>query len=490
MFTGSTRLQTKDMHASLAVVLLGAASGVLVLVIADLPMKWLAMCLLGTVVLVTAILLGNLRRVLLATAIFDIPLGIDIHLFRRTDTLGALGGLVISLTTVCLAGLYVLWITDLMMHRTNPPKFLPAVTVPACTYMGVLTLSTLVAADKVLSLFLVLLFLQMFLLYFYIANHVTTPQDLRHIIHLLLIGLGFEAAVLIFQFVTKTLFTTVGLIGLEGLERGAELGSGLFRPPGTVGWPTDAAAYLAPLLLLSLVLVLHESAPRAKVRMTLLFTMGAGALVVTFTRASWIAFVVGFLVIVIVGIRRGRLRPGALIGVLVAGGLIVAVFYPLIVQRLTKGADTMSDRLVLNQLAWRVIQSRPLLGVGANNLEGAMRGSLSSGFLQSRWFYLVHNEYLRVAGETGLPGLVSFLWFLAAICIQCLRASSHGDPVIGPVALGIFVGIVCLAVNMLVENALNRAMMQLLWSMAGVAAAAGYMSRQGVYGKVICTWPD
>src|SRR5436305_57342 len=88
-----------------------------------LPARLVPLALLAIVCPFLAMMVRDPRRLLLALIVLDIPLQMDVHLFYRFEPakLGALGGLNISLTTVALVGLYVLWLAQYLARVGRPP---------------------------------------------------------------------------------------------------------------------------------------------------------------------------------------------------------------------------------------------------------------------------------------------------------------------------------------------------------------------------------
>ena len=103
---------------------------------------------------------GSCLRVVL----LDIPLHWDVNLGWRPEAaaVGAVGGIGISATTLALCGLYALWIAERTAGRTHPLRLWPA--LPLVAYVGVTALSLIVAEDRQLGLFELVLLLQTLLL--------------------------------------------------------------------------------------------------------------------------------------------------------------------------------------------------------------------------------------------------------------------------------------------------------------------------------------
>ena len=100
-------------------ILLGLFLGFYILFIFKLPSKWVLYFFLAGVFPFVALAIGNLRKMLLALILLDIPLQLDIALghYWYLDYTGAINGYLISLTTICLVILYVLWMLDYLVNK-------------------------------------------------------------------------------------------------------------------------------------------------------------------------------------------------------------------------------------------------------------------------------------------------------------------------------------------------------------------------------------
>jgi O-antigen ligase len=141
----------------------------------------------------------------------------------------------------------------------------------------------------------------------------------------------------------------------------------------------------------------------------------SGALLLTVTRASWVAFIVSILLMVTVGVASRR--------TLVVVALAVAVVAPLglYVLRQKRGVGLIDQRdlsTTWRETVWRegfqMLISKPrhlLVGVGMDSLKRRWRewGMFDHGRLP--WGHL-HSTPLQIAFERGLPTLAAWLALL------------------------------------------------------------------------------
>lgn len=157
--------------------------------------------------------------------------------------------------------------------------------------------------------------------------------------------------------------------------------------------------------------------------------------------------------------------------------LVLAIPFRGVISERLYGDDkgSAASRMPLNDLATAMIADHPLLGVGANNFALAMEPYKAHSF-SGDFFYTVHNTYLLVCAETGIGGLVVFLWFLIAVLRQGFKCSRLRDPLFAPLALGCFAAVVGLMVHMNFEPFGSGPEMDVLWLFAGLVTAMTSLS--------------
>jgi putative inorganic carbon (HCO3(-)) transporter len=126
-------------------------------------------------------------------------------------------------------------------------------------------------------------------------------------------------------------------------------------------------------------------------------------------------------------------------------------------------------------LAFRMIVDNPVLGLGANNFAASMNQYLTIDFSQE-WIFTVHNKYLLVWAETGILGLVAFLWIMVAAIRRGWAAVRAHDRVLSPLALGLTTGIVANMIHMTVDIFHSRTQIQMLWIVMALMLAIASMT--------------
>jgi putative inorganic carbon (hco3(-)) transporter len=433
--------------------------------------------LLAVAAPVVALVVGDLRRVLLAVVLLDIPLHWDVNLGWRPDAVavGAVGGISISATTVALCGLYALWIAERTAGRSHPLRLWPA--LPLVAYVAVTALSLVVAEDRQLGVFELLLLMQTLLLFLYVANQVRTQQDVVFIVVGLLAGFLLESTIMIAISALGLSFQWIGLSSNTRELVGASASD--VRVGGTIGGANGAAAYIAMLLPISIVVLWMDLAVWIK-RLALVATgVGIVALVLTYSRGGWLAAVVAALFVASVAIHR-RDVPGGRVAA--AGAVVLLLLVPFhgsiearISGQTQGGAYSQNARLPLIQLAWKMIQDRPILGVGANNFAPAVSRYAGPEF-SGAWLRSVHSLYFLAWAEAGFGALLALLWFLGSSLRRGWRAFTRAGP-LSPLALGLTASILSAIVTMGVERFIARPLIQLLWLLAALLVAVEAVGR-------------
>ena len=428
----------------------------------------------GTVLILLALLMpfvvvvvGDPRRFLLVLIALDIPLQLDVNLgYREAATeIGALGGLSVSVTTIALAVLYGLWTLDLLLHPDDAPRPQLRVSAPLLVYVLLTAASILVAADPGLAGFEVALVVQSFLLYLYVASTISTREEVRSLVTMLLVGLLLEAAIMVVLARTGAEFTALGVAGrVDAAEGGARVG-------GTIGSPNTAASYFVALLPLALA-ALMTPARRVVKRLAAVGTvLGAVALIQTQSRGGWLGLSAALAVVGFVARRRGWL-PGRVVMPFAIGALLVLIPFSGSITGRLFGDDqgTADSRRPLNNLTIELIEARPVLGSGANNIGQELRSR--AGLEETgTWIYTVHNKYLLVAAEAGIAALVAWSWFLVATVRRGRAVWRSRDPSLALLALGLTAGFIGLMVHMLVEVFQSRPQIGVLLFVAGLLVA-------------------
>lgn len=184
-------------------------------------------------------------------------------------------------------------------------------------------------------------------------------------------------------------------VSTPGIAKTVFQGRLLMRPYATFPHPNVLAGFV----LISLVLICGAGKIE-KILKWPTFVLGILTMIFSFSRSAWFG---GVLAVFLAYFAKKK----KILALLIILGLGLVLIFS---QDVLKG-ESFFQRVELNKIAWQMIKNRPLIGVGLNNfipqLPEFWSGSGFTYLLQP-----VHNIFLLTAAETGLVGLLIFLWFL------------------------------------------------------------------------------
>jgi hypothetical protein len=212
--------------------------------------------------------------------------------------------------------------------------------------------------------------------------------------------------------------------------------------------PSHVLVYFA--MLIAAGLAIFESNRRLRAGLVIQCGVLGLALLLTYTRAQWIATIIALVLMatVLVPMYKAQIARLALLSIPIF--LIACGFLGFGLQRLLQETPVftlLSDRATTllapdetidsRSLQWRIFENEealksisrhPLLGVGLGNsyrnlttLQGESSGwftrnSLVAGEV-SRFTRYIHSSYIWIPVKMGIPAFVIFLWFCAALLV-------------------------------------------------------------------------
>ena len=412
-------------------------------------------------------LVGDIKKLLLVGIILEIPIQLDKYFFYNDDVaenFSAIGGISISVTTLCLIVLYVLWIAEILTTKKIVSISVARTSVwLAGLYILVAGGSTLYAPDFILAFSGFNLVAQSFLLFLYIAFRVRTEDEVRLITQALMVTLLIQSIIMILVYVVGNGFD-VGTISFQ-MSPGR-------RPGGTMGSANGSANSLILLLTLTFSVLLTNSKLHWRLLALTAFGAGIAALLLTSSRGGWLGFVAAMAVFFLgafkmrwVSLKLPILMLCMVMGLGVFGG-------EAIIARLS-GPDggAVQGRIPLMYLAAYIIRDNFLLGVGINNFTQAWDPYLTPEFYRI-WLHTVHNKYLLVWSETGIFGIIFYVSFLFSLLIYASRTIlTNAMALTSPLALGMLAGIAGVMVHMNTDILNGRAQELILWLICGLLVA-------------------
>lgn len=228
------------------------------------------------------------------------------------------------------------------------------------------------------------------------------------------------------------------------------------------GWLLLVVLVLATELVLSL---------RRRFWLVVPVVLGVVALLLSFTRNAWVGLAAGLLLLAAVWRRR------LLLVFPVAAVVLWGVLPRAVVDRATSTVDLRQpanyDRLCMVRSGVQMVRDHPWSGVGLDMVSSVY--SLYRRDDAPRWRVPhLHNNFLQVAAERGLPALLAYLWLLVAFFRQAWRGVDGPGPVRRAAAAASLVAVTGITIAGLFEyNFWDAEIQYLTLVLMGVGAGMG-----------------
>jgi len=301
-------------------------------------------------------------------------------------------------------------------------------------------------------------YVEMFFLFFVAAASIRTRKQMAIVIGLMCISV---------LMVNRSYLSTVG-------SRNFSHFSYELRDAGTLGYAGEngMGAFQAEFAVFLIGVALFAKNPVLKLGLLGIAMYSIYCLELTLSRGAYAGFLLGLLVLGLVKERK----------ILILLAIILVTWQSLVpyavTQRVTmtyhegEGLDSSAEeRVTIWQDAMRVFNEDPVFGTGFNTYEYMHR---------VMEFTDTHNYYLKMLVETGVVGLLVFLWLLGAACKMPLNLFRLArDPVLSALGCGLFAMMICvLVVNFFGDRWTYLQVNGFLWVLLGLAARGLYMVSQ------------
>ena len=324
---------------------------------------------------------------------------------------------------------------------------------------------------------------------FYVASHaLQSKSDVRLVLAMVVMSFCFEVLYVAAQMATHSFLTLPGAkvaaVGTQGVLYEAEQVSA-FRPIGTFDHPNALADYLTLLLpsALGFVLMSRKRMPPGVYRTAaLVLAAGTALILLTLSRGGWAACSLGTFFVAAVYLRKRIIGSGhvlTLAAVLLAGLITAVTIFPQIVLRLTEpDGRSLESRIVLTDQAVTIIKTHPLFGVGYGGYNRAAFEHIPPSFAlisneyQKQLLQLVvHNHYLLLATELGVPVMLYWIFLMLRFIRQAWPLSRWQDPGMFALGVGLAGALTSQMLYLASDNYYTDIRIFMLWLTAGVLQA-------------------
>lgn len=420
------------------ILIAGIFIGIIVLKSASMKPKWVTVFILCIVGGSVFLLIPNKEKVLFYVAALLIPIRLNFHpIFIEVEFRRPINGTVIYAIDLVFLLLYFFWIYRIIRNPGIKIRLFPWFSIP---YMIILCICMsgwdMVEAHPAIKITTYAIIFKNWLVFIYVANNLNDRKTLYIMAAVLVINGTLQGLLGFLQNLNG------GPIGLQLLgETEAVISDAgtvsVTRVTGTIGHANKLALFLEVLIQLNIGFLFSRIDRRFKYFFCATLCMMLTTLGITYSRGAWTATIMGGVInsFWCMTKRTGNIVGSAMIVITVISifstSVIMAV--PSIRARLFEDDHGTGDiRKPLNLNAKNLIRQNFWRGVGLNNYTFRLHHYDISGD-DASWHFSapVHNEYLLLASELGVPVVgLFFLIFAVIYAVLFSMSISEADPVI------------------------------------------------------------
>lgn len=318
----------------------------------------------------------------------------------------------VYLTDILVMGIFASW---WWQKRKSGRKYATRDALRKCWWVGAVFLylltASLLAQNSAAALYKLIKISEFVFLGFYVAKEEYKIKEIRSPLAGAVI---YSSLIAIVQFVKQSsingFFWWLGERDFNlitpGIAKAIIDGRLVMRPYATFSHPNVLAGFI----LVSIIVISGKNrwSGVKKIWQWAALALGGITIVLSFSRSAWLVSLLVGLELVLRGWRRKKKRTLRALGLVLLLILIAILFY---FAPSLSGQETIDQRLALAEIGWKMIKINSLAGVGLNNFISQLPNYWQQ-FGMTYWLQPVHNIFLLLAAETGLTGLIIFLWFL------------------------------------------------------------------------------
>lgn len=323
--------------------------------------------------------------------------------------------------------------------------------------------------------------LKFIFLFFLVVEAIDSRTKLENLLKMLFIS---AAAVFIDTFI-QYFITHVDLLHIDITRKGALQGYASFQyrgpergdrfigyPTGPFPFPNDLASWLLIVLPIGLFLSLLDLKGLLS-KFLVLFASIAGLFIFALAkvRGAWIAFVLSIVPLIFLLKRKAIV----LLILVIMFMLIVACFYK--TPGMLLGLSSVMDRGSMWNNGVKIFKQHPVIGNGINTFFNEYRYTRMDKDRGMGSY--AHNCYLQMASDTGILGLLAFLWFVTLLLFRAIIfIMSCDNRFYYSVALGLTVGITAFLIHAFVDtNLYSLNLASLFWMAAGLTESVIHIAK-------------
>ncbi len=416
--------------------------------------KWLAMVCMAYLGLAVGLLFNDKRLFGVWLLAVCIPIGFQYNVFSHGSKFsfidhfgGALAEPVINLVDLPIILLLIMWLVDLRLGVKRLPHWSSLDSLLAVLF-SVSLLSLYTTEEYGFFIFEIIRYLKYFVLYWILRTYLDKPIYYWGILAINIGILAIQGIVSLLQYffffqfpipVGGVASTDVDLVDNEIIQ----------RVTGVLGHSNTFAAYLTVICSICLIILFSRVRNIYKIAVFPFLFAGLISLILTFSRNGWMVFALDAIFIAYWALKTKRLSIGYVIaiasvciflfGVLFASG----VFDTMLTRVFRTDEKAFDSRFDLASVALEMIQSQPFVGIGLNSFEENMI-HYDPNHITHIIQQPVHNAFLLVAAESGIPALLillAILWTYLKLAFAVIKRNSELHFSIGLTGVATFAGL-------------------------------------------------
>ncbi len=460
--TAALRELTRFRFDGLAAFVYAAAFGAMFVLMAlatQAPPLWMILLMVGFMAGMVFLALPEKRLALWMFYLLTVPLGaakwvtIEPTFFFGENP----DGLVLYISDMPLIVLFVWWGAELCLGKARvvrSPIFYPYL---ACLLWRAATI--LVARDKSLAAWNILMHVKFFVIFAWASSHLTDRRSIFLTIGCLLFDLILQGGLNTLSYFIKGVVSIFGLIKYDWQRIGGE---NIFRATGTIGPHNVQCHFYEMVMPLGMILLYFSKNGWVKFLSLLGIGLASIGTVFTFSRGGWVSVGLSMTVVTLLLYRRRLVGTTVLSLLVIASALAGAAFLlgpeNVIQKRITQSqAVATTSRWHMLGVGIRMVAANPVMGVGANQAAEQLQEYFPLGVPRECWYEIevrlfehkrfiipIHNKYLMSAAELGIGGMMLWIFFLyryLATSVRVMRCREEWIAALGTWFLASNVGL-------------------------------------------------
>lgn len=371
--------------------------------------------------------LKNIEKWLFYLLVFSLPLQLRLILHSFGPVFNEWNSIYFYATDILAISVIFLWLARTTKNRKWNELFGAFGKIEIA--LGLLLLfsafSMVVALNFKLSFYGFAKLFEFCLLFLYIKFNFQRLYNLEKFWQIFIASAVLQSALAIFQFFWQK---SLGLKFLSESPLSPEIagvakilvgGEKIIRAYGLFPHPNILAAFLvAAIFGLALLFIKNYKQLKVakKIAIGAIFILIFFALILTFSRTVFLAgSALFFLWLLYCFFKKGHKRPVIILSLffILCSLFFLAVMWPYLSARYDAAglgkSQSFNLRFLYLKMAKELIKGEPIFGIGQGNFVWIT--SMAKVF--ANWVYQpVHNIYILILAETGILGLLAFLWFL------------------------------------------------------------------------------